>query len=61
MTGPSMAPIDAAARDGRSHIVTGGAYYAVARWDAERGRWVYPGSRHPLDFEPTRYRPEPPR
>jgi hypothetical protein len=50
-----LEPIDDRARDGRPHLVRGPEHYAVARWND--GRWVFPRSGTPLDFEPIDYRP----
>ena len=50
---PGLAPIDAAARQGRFQLVFGGdAEFACARWDG--AGWVF-SSGHPLHFEPESY------
>ncbi|WP_067734457.1 hypothetical protein [Novosphingobium naphthalenivorans] len=50
-----LAPIDDAARDGRSQLVFGGEYFALARFFDSA--WRFPNGIE-LDFIPTNYRPQ---
>ena len=55
LSGNTLIPIDAAARNGCYQLVFGGdAQFACVRWNGEC--WVF-SSNHPLDFMPERYAP----